>query len=117
MPHIEAENAVGRRHEVRMPTGEYAQLFTSDRLLTVFVRSLSINGAGLFVDEQPKIGSDVVLVWRGRDLAGSVAWARDGTCGIRFVHPLPQDLTGAIAAPTRRHRIARGIKRWVGGRS
>lgn len=107
----EADRDVGRRTQPRVRARLYAQLVTPDELETVYIESLSSDGAGLSVDALPTIGSDVVLSWQDHDMPGTVVWARGRRCGLTFSRPIPPVIVEAVARASGGGRFVRDLAR------
>jgi hypothetical protein len=61
---------------------------TGGASLNVMIRDLSATGALVEAPRVPKFDSDVELVRGSLVATGSIAWAQEGRCGVRFHAPI-----------------------------
>jgi hypothetical protein len=69
----------------------------SDQRYHVQITSLSAQGAGVFGDALPAVGTEVLLSWQVYDVAGEIIWVNGHRCGIKFSEPVSPTIIVALA--------------------
>ena len=116
------ENAAGRRAYSRLRVRLPARLTTLDGTFSAILTDLSLGGAKLSITKLPTPGFDAVLSWYGYEAFGSVSWAHDGMCGMRFeeiisprVPIATRDIEDAEHLPSDRDLVRGFADKWVRG--
>jgi PilZ domain len=115
-----ADAAAGRRRHSRLRVHLPARLITLGGTLPATLLNLSFRGAKVFLGSaQTRSGANAVLSWGAFEAFCTVAWARDGHCGLDFDEPLKPHMlieTRDLADVTPRIDASRvAARNWAAG--
>jgi hypothetical protein len=92
-----AESARERRALPRKPMAVSARLELPSGGRSVQIVDLSDRGARVQLAAPPPVGAPALLKWQSHECYGTVAWATDSECGLRFDQELAQTVLATCA--------------------
>src|SRR5215213_8283680 len=95
-----AEPAHERRALPRRPMAVSARLELPSGGRSVQIVDLSDRGARLQIAAPPPAGAPALLKWHSHECYGTVAWATDSECGLRFDQELAQTVLATCSEST-----------------